>query len=233
VPRKDTNYGPRHPFWRVWEPPVEDGRYIVVIDPAEGEEIERGESDYSAIQVLNHVDRTQAAEYRSRIDADLIGTEGFLAALHWNQAILVVEKTGVGDALARKLYKDWKWPPNLFYRRKQAANVHDRESDDLGWSTDRKTKDWLVTTAIQTLRESVDSGDLDVVRSRLLATEMTSFMRNERGQTAARKGRHDDLLMAWMIGHFVAGQMRPKSVRKGSGVVSMVSQGVRDRWAVR
>jgi hypothetical protein len=38
--KHDTGLGARHPFWRVWETPQEDGRYLVVCDPSEGEEVE-------------------------------------------------------------------------------------------------------------------------------------------------------------------------------------------------
>jgi hypothetical protein len=232
TPADKTSLGLRHPYWRVWETPDPDGRYLVVIDPAEGEEIERGESDYSAIQVINHRTRDQAAEYRSRLDTDLVGMQGYLAALYWNQAIIVVEKTGVGDGIARRLYHDFKWPASSFYRRKQLDSTRDREGANLGWSTDRKTKDMLVQTGTAVLRESADGGDWDVVRSRFLAEEMTSYMRDERGRTAARKGRHDDLLMAWMIGHEVAQIMRPRPHRKQQ-VKSMISDTVQRRWSVR
>jgi hypothetical protein len=58
---------------------------------------------------------------------------------------------------------------------------------------------------VQVIREATDpGGNMDVVRSSLLAEEMTSYMRDERGRTGARKGRHDDLLMPWLIGHQAA-----------------------------
>jgi hypothetical protein len=64
---------------------------------------------------------------------------------------------------------------------------------------------------VQVLREATDpGGNMDVVRSRLLAEEMTSYMRDERGRTGARKGRHDDLLMPWLIGHQVAEEIQPQ-----------------------
>jgi hypothetical protein len=235
VARADSGLGARYPFWRVWEQPSEEGRYIVVADPAEGEEVERGESDFHGIQVIDHVTRKHVARYRSRIDPDLAGDQVYFAALHWNQALIVVEKTGgYGMAMLRRIYFDYKYPRNLVYFRRAPESSRDREDDRLGWSTDRATKPIIVTTMTQVLREATDpGGDLDVVRDLETANELTSFMRDERGRTGARKGRHDDLLMPLMVGHEVATQVRPRPARKGSGTVSMLSQATRDRWSIR
>jgi hypothetical protein len=235
VPKADANLGPRHPYWRVWQQPTEDGRYIVVCDPSEGEEVERGESDFHGIQVLDHVTRKQVAEYRSRLDPDLVGLEVYFAALHFNQALIVVEKTGgYGTAMLRRIYFDFKYPRPLVYFRRSHDSSKDREEDRLGWSTDRATKPILVSTGVQVLREATDpGGDMDVVRSSLLAEELTSYMRDERGRTGARKGRHDDLLMPWLIAHQVAEETQPRSARKGQRTKSMLSDAVANRWRVR
>jgi hypothetical protein len=173
---KETNLGQNHPFWRVWDQPKEDGRYIVVCDASEGEEVERGESDFHGIQVIDHNTRKQVARYRSRIDPDLVGDQVYLAALHWNHAIIVVEKTGgYGMAMLRRIYFDYKYPRPLVYFRRSHDSSRDREEDRLGWSTDRATKPLLVTTMTQVLREATDpGGDLDVVRDLETALEMTS-----------------------------------------------------------
>jgi hypothetical protein len=231
----EANLGPNHPYWRVWEEPDPEGRYIVIADPAEGEEIERGESDYHGIQVLNHGTRAQVAEYRSRIDPDLAGEQLYLAALHWNRALIVVEKTGgYGTAMLRRIYFDYKYPRPLVYFRRSHDSSRDREEDRLGWSTDRATKPLVVSTGVQVIREATDpGGNMDVVRSRLLAEEMTSYMRDERGRTGARKGRHDDLLMPWLVGHQVADEVQPRPDRKGQQVRSMLSASAQRRWQIR
>jgi hypothetical protein len=235
TPREETNLGMNHPFWKIFQQPEQDGRYIVVCDASEGEEVERGESDFHGIQVIDHNTRKQVARYRSRIDPDLVGDQVYLAALHFNHAIVVVEKTGgYGMAMLRRIYFDYKYPRPLVYFRRSHDSSRDREEDRLGWSTDRATKPLLVTTMTQVLREATDpGGDLDVVRDLETALEMTSFMRDERGRTGARKGRHDDLLMPLMIAHQVAEEMQPKAVRRGAGTVSMLSDSVQRRWTIR
>jgi hypothetical protein len=166
TPKAEANLGQAHPYWHLWEQPREDGRYIVVCDASEGEEIDRGESDFHGIQVIDHQTRKQVARYRSRIDPDLVGDQVYLAALHFNHAIVVVEKTGgYGMAMLRRIYFDYKYPrPSVYFRRSHDSSK-DREEDRLGWSTDRATKPLLVTTMVQVLREATDpGGDLDVVR---------------------------------------------------------------------
>jgi hypothetical protein len=88
----------------------------------------------------------QVAEYRSRLDPDLVGLEVYYAALHWNQALVVVEKTGgYGTAMLRRIYFDFKYPRPLVYFRRSHDSSKDREEDRLGWSTDRATKPILVS----------------------------------------------------------------------------------------
>jgi hypothetical protein len=146
VPRTEANLGPNHPYWRVWEEPTEDGRYIVVCDPSEGEEIERGESDFSRHPGPQPRHPGPGGGVPLRLDPDLVGLEVYLAALHWNRALIVVEKTGgYGTAMLRRIYFDFKYPRPLVYFRRSHDSSKDREEDRLGWSTDRATKPILVS----------------------------------------------------------------------------------------
>lgn len=215
--------------WRVWEEPQEDGQYIASMDPSDDEETDRGETAWTAIEVINHRTLEQVAEYRTRDPMALVTIQLYIAALYWNQALVVVERTGgYGTTALNTIYHDFKYPrPRVYFRR--SDDSREREGDRIGWYTDRTSKPPLLQSGEQLLLEENHG-----IKSRLLAEELTTYVREPSGKTRPEKNKFADLLMAWLIAQYVAHQVKPRSKRIGStGVVSMVSQGVRDRWAVR
>jgi hypothetical protein len=115
--------------------------------PSEGEEIERGESDFTASRSSTTSPASRSPSTAHGSTRTLSATQVYLAALHWNHALIVVEKTGgYGTAMLRRIYFDYKYPRPLVYFRRSHDSSRDREEDRLGWSTDRATKPILVTT---------------------------------------------------------------------------------------
>jgi hypothetical protein len=234
VPREEAGFGSRHAYWRVWEQPIKAegsrpaGQYVIALDPASGEETEEGESAYHALQVINHKTREQVAEYRSRIDADLVGIQLYLALLHWNNATMAVEITGGhGRFIAKRIYHDFKYPRHLTYFRKQREHQNETESDLIGWDTQTASKAEIEDLFAKMLREGTHG-----IRSRLLANELTTFIKDERGRTGPEKNAFADLLMAYMIAQQVAQEMRPRPERKIGQVPNMLSKKTRQRWLV-
>jgi hypothetical protein len=134
--------------WRVWEQPQPGVPYIAALDPSDDEETDRGELAWNAIQIINHKTLEQAAEYRSREPAHLVKEQLYVAAMYWNQAFIVIERTGgYGSSIASTIYHDWRWSRSKMYFRKAQAAAHEKESDRLGWSTNKETKPELLTTA--------------------------------------------------------------------------------------
>lgn len=221
-------------LWRVWEHPraEEDGprSYVAFADVASGEDQTSSlESDYSAIQVIDHKSREQVAEWRSRCDRDEVALQALLVALYFNDALLGVETTGgYGMTVVEILWKRMQY--RKLYRRRAMGSVRgDRPQALLGWDTNRKTKPGMEDEALALLREGSHG-----IRSLRLVSEMRTYVRFENGQRGADSEAFDDLLMAWMGAQRVAQVVPPTITRPerrhhynsmmGGGPNSMVRQ---------
>lgn len=218
VPREASGFGAAHPFWKVWQEPnpgdpetgEPPGAYVVAVDPASGGETEDGELAYHAIEVIDHRTREQVAEYRSRVDADLIAPEALLAALYYNRAWLGVETTGgYGLFMARRLYRDYRYPK--LYKRKSLDRTKEKQEDRLGWDTNRASKVLLEDGMRELLREGTDG-----IRSLGLALELPSYVRLPNGRTGPEPGSFSDRLLAYMIAQQIAQEKVPMAPSKGN-----------------
>lgn len=201
------------PLTRVWQHPQVDERgekrpYVVFADVASGEEqTSSGDSDWHAIQVIDHMSREQVAQYRSRIDRDELAHELMLIGLYFHEALIAVEITGgyglsVVEALWRRRYRK-------LYRRRAVGSIRgDRPQPLLGWDTNRKTKPGMEDEAMELLREETHG-----IKSLELVAEMRTYVRFENGQRGADSDAHDDLLVAWMGAQRVAQLVPPKITR--------------------
>jgi hypothetical protein len=67
-----------------------------------------------------------------------------------------------------------------------------------------------------------------------LADELTTYVRDPNGKTRPEKNKFADLLMAWLIGQYIAYQVKPPTQRKpGQQMRSMLSDAAQRRWQVR
>lgn len=198
-PAAATGFGGKHPWWRIWIPPSPERSYVIACDPAGGEEqTTTGDTAWHAIQVIDHETREQVAEWRGRIDPDLVADELYLAGHYYNEGWLGVEMTGGwGASIARKLWFDYGY--RKMYFRKSLEQRREKQMDRLGWDTNRVSKRILEDGATEMLREGTDG-----IKSRLLATEMTTYVADERGRTGPDADAFSDLLMAWMIAQQIA-----------------------------
>jgi hypothetical protein len=215
-------------FWRVWERPEEKGQYVVVVDPALGEEKTSGESDWTAVQIINHKTLEQCAEMQTRADADLVAEQVYLALLMYsvrpNLPMLVVEMTGgYGNLILERLNKEYGWG-RVYRRRPVDPRRRDRDSKDvLGFSTDRSTKPRLVDGMRELLREGTHG-----IRSLRLAHELETYTRTKTGKTEAAAGEFDDLLTCYMVGQYVIQERPPRPDRSPGAVVDMATRAIRN-----
>jgi hypothetical protein len=207
-------------LWRVWRHPVQAGDevdgetvkeprpYIVFADVAAGEEqTSSGESDYHAIQVVDHLTREQVAQYRSRVDRDELALEVLLAGLYFNEALVGVEVTGgLGLTVVEILWKRMQY--RKLYRRRAQGSARERPQPLLGWDTNRSTKPAMEDEAAALLREGAHG-----IRSLDLVAEFKTYVRFENGQRGADDDAFDDLLMAWMGAQRIAQLIPPKITR--------------------
>lgn len=235
VPKAEAGHGSLYPFWRVWEHPdkgqVADeregivgrpmGRYVIAVDPSAGEENETGDTAFHGVQVIDHRTRAQVAEYRSRIDPDLLAIQVYLAAQHWNKAIIAIEKTGgYGLSMLRRIWRDYGYP--LVYRQKTLDKAKDTQFEDrMGWDTNRSTKALLEDGLRELLREMPEA-----FRSRILALELTTYIKDERGKTGPEPDAFADLLMSFAIAQQVAQEWVVPRDRQPGAITS--TRSVRD-----
>jgi hypothetical protein len=178
---------------------VGPGQYLVNVDPAGGEEDEGGtEHAFHAITVINHRTLELMAVLEVQGDVNELALQTYLAALHWNRALVTVERTGGwGLPVLRTLAFDYKYP-RLYEKQILDQRTGDR-MDRLGWDTTIETKPLLVARGEKLLLEAPH-----LVRSRKLAQQMLSYVRDKRGRMKPDSGKHADVLMSWLIGQHIA-----------------------------
>lgn len=211
-------------YWRIYHRPGSEGtsgHFIVIVDPAAGEENTAGESDYTGIQVIDWKTRVQCAQLQSYCEPATAAEQAFLVAMHYrhdkNLPLVVVEVTGgYGNWIAQRIWRELGWR-NMYFRKNVDPRQKERQTDLVGFMTDRGSKPMLVDTGRDILSEE-DPG----IRSLLLADELRTYVRDSKGKTGAEDGSHDDLLMPWLIGQYVAG-VKPPRDRKSGGVISTSS----------
>lgn len=215
-------------MWDFWEGPHEPGEYpenhplhgvgsqhVVAVDPASGEELAGPQGAYHAIEVVNHRTLDQAAEYRSRADPDEIALQAYLVAMLFRKAWIAVETTGgYGNSIVLKLRNDWQYP-YVYYRADDEAKKQ-KQSERMGWQTTPKTKPRMEDRAKELLRTGTDG-----IRSRLIADQMTTYVRDEKGRTGPEPLAFADNLLAWEIAQWVAHELPLRS--EGRHSVSMAT----------
>lgn len=195
-------------LWRVWEHPraatverddmgreveVPAEPHVIFVDVAAGEEqTSSGESDYSAIQVINHMTGMQVAQWSSRCDRDEVALEALLAGLYFNDALIAVEITGgYGLTVVETLWKRLGY--KKLYRRRPQGRTRDKQQTLLGWDTTRGTKPAMEDTFAELLREGSHG-----IRSLALIQELKTYVHHDNGRHGADQEAFDDLLMSYM-----------------------------------
>ena len=220
TPRAPGIANPTAP-WRLWMerddnglPKPPESEYIAFVDPSGGQMEETDEPDYHAIEIIDHATGVQVAEYRSRIDPDLLAREVLLAALYFNNAHIGVERTGGwGLPVLRFLYLDAHYPH--VYRSKKVGASSESTEQRLGFSTDVRTKPILVA-GMQELIRIEKSG----IKSRVLAGEVRTYTQTDAGKMQAEPGKYDDCLMAYMGAQHLAREIPLKGRFEAPGQAS-------------
>jgi hypothetical protein len=185
------------------------GQYVVAADIAEGESNTFTSGDFHAVHVLDHVTKTQVAEYESHLDLHLLPRWIFLIALYYNEAILGVERNGPGVAVVEPLKNDLRYR-RLYKQRKVDQQQSHKVREKIGWTTDQVTKPELEVTFAQALQEETHG-----LRSIRCARQLNTYVEDDRGRHGAQAGEHDDLLMAAMIARRIAVLMQPRRPKSG------------------
>lgn len=222
----------------VYEQPRDGFEYILGVDVAEGVG-----QDRSVVQVLRLGTRYEPDEQVGEWASDwhttnqlvkVIETIGWFYRSADLPALAVIEITGPGmdvcSDLAGRNY------PNI-YERQVWDHAEDTYAHKIGWSTNRTTRPRLISKGIHAFSQQ----DL-LVNSPHCLDEMQDFSGDPlKAKTQAKAGRHDDRIMALLIGYhgghdqeWLAGEdiadERRKFRQRGKPVLTAAGDLVRKDW---
>jgi hypothetical protein len=173
------------------------GQYILGGDAAgdtfNGVAAQMDEHAWNTLVGIDHHTGEQVAQFRARIDHDLMARHAFLAGTYLGHAWVSIERTGgygniMLDLLQRRYYY------TRLYTEKVLDDKKQREVSRLGWDTNRRTKPQMEGTAQALLREGTHG-----IKSPQLAGEFVTYVRDEKNPSKHEPGpgAFSDLLMAW------------------------------------
>lgn len=198
--------------WQIYNEPDPKHQYIVSVDTAHGVE----DGDFSCIQVFDRNERNQAAEYYARTPPDVAAEQARLAALFYNNALLVPEIDGPGLAVVKELLdSDYQ---NLYVRNINAANWTQR----YGFRTQAKgERDAIIASLAQAIR--MKSHELNSLR---LLSECKVFIETPTKRCEAMAGEHDDAVMAIAIAIYVDSLLEDAAISEPVRIKSLASDAV-------
>jgi hypothetical protein len=178
---------------KVYDTPKKGHRYVMAIDAAEG----LSGGDNAAIQIIDRSTWSQAAVYHANTPPDLLARKAFNLGIWYNVALCAPEVNGPGLVTVLAL-RDLGYP-SVVHRTSLAVDAGEiKESDELGWNTNMKTKPLIISDLESALREI-----LLVVKDRATLDELRHYIKKDDGTLGGSTGWHDDLVMALAIAvHF-------------------------------
>jgi hypothetical protein len=175
----------------VWLDPEPGRHYILGADVAEG----ISEGDYSAAEVIDAETGLQCAEIQVQWPIQRFAEEVARLGHRYNRALLAIERNNHGHAVLNVLQQQLEYP--RIYRHPDGVDGVMRA----GWPMNTKTK----PEAVAALGGMIQAAP-QVFFSRRLLEECRSFDYGEDGKMAARRGMHDDLVIAMAIAQAVRAQ---------------------------
>ena len=172
----------------MWELPKPETKYIVGVDPSDGDG-----ADYSCVDVWDRDGLGQVAQFYGKLRPDELA--GIVAEIgnYYNKAFVGVENNMLSTILfLSKIYDNY-----YFETRIDEKTL--KRTKKIGWATNVKTRDVM----IDDFNIIFDEGHL-TIRSKRTLNEMKTFVKKESGKREHADGKHDDALFAG----FVALQMR-------------------------
>jgi hypothetical protein len=186
-------------YW-IWEYPDFTKTYAVIADTARGDG-----SDYSTFQVVEIETFKQVAEFKDHIDTRMFGNFLVAVSTEWNNALLIIENTGVGwDVVQTAIQREYQ---NLYYspRSSEASTNVDLylkkfdKQDGMvpGFTNSTFTRPLVVSKLINIL-----TNKNAVIKSKRTMDELRAFIWKN-GKAQAESGNNDDLVMPLAIGAFL------------------------------
>lgn len=185
--------GDRGALW-MWKEPVDGHEYIMGVDCAEGQ----GEkNDNSCFQIIDTATLEQVAEfYSNTVEPHVFGQIINEVGIYYNNAVVAVENMGPGGAVLSNLQHTLFYE-NLFYEDTKSGR--NKPGVKIGQVT---RPIYLEALQNRLTNETIR------INSYRLANELNTFEYNPKTKKAqARKGKHDDSIIAMCIALMVRDSM--------------------------
>ena len=177
----------------IWKKPEPNHRYIMGVDISSGTGAET-----SSFQVLDAANYEQVCEYKGMIATKNFGILVKNAASYYNQAFVVIECNGIGEAVFNEVYYHDTEPYNNVFKQKKTKNNITRMT---GWITDTKTRKLVTNELIDWM--SVESlWDEFKVYSKRVYLEMTTFIWDG-AKPVHDSGATDDAILSLSLALFL------------------------------
>lgn len=189
----------------IWNPPVVGDpeselpeeriphNYVMGVDPSSGEA-----HDYSTVEVFDCFTREQVAELKIKVLPKTFARMVDYIGRWYNQALLVCERNGIGQAVCQELNEDIVYP-NLWRQRKKRTDLK-LKWGHIGWPTTHQTKHLLVKYLVDNIGAKKSDGEDEgfVIKSPRLYKEFLIFVHLDGGRYGNEPGtgNTDDLVMA-------------------------------------
>ncbi len=178
-------------FIKIYKEPEKNNPYVIGGDTAgEG-------SDSFTGQVINNATGEQCAVLKHTVDEDLYAKQMFCLGKYYNEALIGLEcnfSTYPIKELERLKYKKQ-------YVREREDSFTKKITNSLGFRTTSLTRPVIIANLVKITRENIK-----LINDEETLLEMLTFVRNESGRCEAKKGAHDDLVMALAIAYYIRNQ---------------------------
>lgn len=170
----------------IYETPVDEHRYVVGVDFASGRN-----HDNSAIVVLDVDKFDVVATHRSKLSPAEVLIEAQQLGLRYNTALIVPERSGIGQALVDRLVDEYHYP-NVFRETDPAAVKYSR-GQRWGLATSARNR----PSMLEEVAHLLHSDQLGIPDMRVLS-ELDSFVftKDDDTRAEAEAGKWDDMVMA-------------------------------------
>lgn len=170
----------------IWKEPIDGHEYIMGIDCAEGV---GADGDNNCFEIIDVASLEQVAEfYSNTIPPNLYAQVVYQIGLYYNTALVAIENNGVGGAVASTLQNDLAYE-NLYYDTKK---IKQNKTGVQINSTNRPV-------FLESMQHRIVNGTIRINSLRLVQELKTFIFNAQKKRAEARKGEHDDAIMALCI----------------------------------
>lgn len=195
--------------WK-WQPEA-DGPVRILKHPQDGVPYVIGGdtagtgSDYFVGQVLDNTTGEQVAVLHHQFGERMYAEQMFCLGKYYNEALIAVE---TNYSTYPEITLEELGYTNL-YIRQRLDTFTGKLMDAFGFETTPTSRPLIIDTL-----KDVAQASLELITDYDTLGEMLSFVYDEHWRAAAEQGKHDDLVMALAIAHFIRPQQRTTATRK-------------------